>query len=253
MKLICICFLFVLFSCASQNQSNRPILLVPGAHFNQESFVLLTDELEKFRMHAKSLHFKKNLDVTLDDYARAVCAELKQIGKTLVLGHSQGGAVINQAYGICPEHFLGMIYVAATIPFPKEKPFALLTAADDEYYFKAVIEDKAAHYFKISDRNLFMQAFAQDANEMDLKKMLELMQDEPIGPSSTKINFHLENFQRLPKLVIHTVQDRVITYATQLKYAERIKNAKSTNINSSHLPMLTRPYELARTISAEFY
>jgi pimeloyl-ACP methyl ester carboxylesterase len=252
-KLNLIGLVFLLLSCASHNNSNRPILLVPGAHFNQESFELLISELDNFRMHAKAIHFTKNKDVTLDSYAKAVCEELGNIGKTLVLGHSQGGAVINQAYGLCPQHFLGMIYVAATIPFPQEKPFALLTAADDEYYFKAVTEDKKDLMFKITDRNLFMQAFAQDASEIELRKLLELMHDEPVGPSSSKIQFELTSFQKLPKLVIHTVQDRVITYATQIKYAERLKNAKTTHINSSHLPMLTRPYELARTISAEFY
>jgi pimeloyl-ACP methyl ester carboxylesterase len=243
----------ILLSCASHNNSNRPILLVPGAHFNQEIFESLISELDKFRIHAKAIHFNKNKDVTLDNYAQAVCEELSKIGKTLVLGLSQGGAVINQAYGLCPQYFLGMIYVAATIPLPQERPFSLLTLADDEYYFKAVVEDKKNQMFKIADRNLFVQAFAPDASELELRTLIEMMHDEPSGPSQSKINFKMDDYQKLPKLIIHTVQDRVITYATQIKYAERLKNAKITHINSSHLPMLTRPYELARTISAEFY
>jgi pimeloyl-ACP methyl ester carboxylesterase len=244
----------MMMSCAHKNKnSEKTILLVHGAHFAGESFTGLVDELEKFKIYSEVIQLKKHSEATLTDYANNVCEHLNKVGKTLVLGHSQGGAVINQAYGICPDKILGFIYVAATIPFPDEKPFALLTADDDEYYFKAVKEDMPAKMFKITDQMQFIQGFAQDAIEKDIAVLNKQMQDEPMLPSQTLVRFDLEQFQKTPKVVIHTVLDRIITLPTQKKYSERLKNTKITYVNSSHLPMLTRPYELARAISAEFY
>ena len=37
------------------------------------------------------------------------------------------------ALGICPKSIHGIVYVAAVVPFPGEKPFALLESNDESF------------------------------------------------------------------------------------------------------------------------
>jgi len=75
-----------------------------------------------------------------------------------------------------------------------------------------------------------------------------LIRDEPITPSKTKLSFDLEHFQHLKKFVISTQNDRIITFDTQKKYADRLQNTKFFDIKSGHLPMISHVHDLALLI-----
>src|SRR4051795_5203284 len=56
-------------------------------------------------------------DVTLDAYARKICATLaEQPEPVLLVGHSMGGVAITQAAARCPERIAKLVYVAAFLP-----------------------------------------------------------------------------------------------------------------------------------------
>src|SRR3954464_3403667 len=56
-------------------------------------------------------------DVTLDAYARKICATLaEQPEPVLLVGHSMGGVAITQAAARCPERIARLVYVAAFLP-----------------------------------------------------------------------------------------------------------------------------------------
>jgi len=149
MRFTLLLFISTLLSCSSAATSKPALVLVHGAHFDERSWDLLKNQMQGDRIYSLSL-FDQSEDpktLALDVYAKRVCDFVKDLGKVVLLGHSQGGAVINQAFGICPVNIKSLIFVAATIPFPGEKAFDLLEARDDEYYFSAISENKERVFF----------------------------------------------------------------------------------------------------------
>ncbi len=250
MRFALLLLISTLLSCSSAATSGPVLVLIHGAHFDERSWDLLKHQLSVDRVYSLSL-FDESEDqksLSLDVYARRVCDFVKDLGKVVLLGHSQGGAVINQVFGICPENINSLIYVSATIPFPGEKAFDLLEARDDEYYFSAIIENKKKEIFEIKDENLFIKGFAQDFDENQKVRLLKLIRAEPIKPSKTKLSFNIDRFQRLKKFVIYTKNDRIITFDTQKKYADRLQNTEFFDIQSGHLPMISYTHELSLLI-----
>jgi len=155
---------------------------------------------------------------------------------------------MTHAFGMCPELFKGMIFVAATIPLPNEKAFDLLSAPDDEYYFQAVQENKQSGFFEITDRQKFLEGFIPDGNLKMQEKVKTQMSHEPIAPSKEVVAYDLGGIKRIKKMAIITSEDRILTAQTQLKYAERLEGIQVEYIESGHLPMVSRPEELGELI-----
>jgi pimeloyl-ACP methyl ester carboxylesterase len=246
-----------LFSCSTVATSKVPIVFVHGAHFDARSFQELQLELSDKKSYTLNLFEKSEnaKSLSLDNYGERVCRFIKKFQeKVVLLGHSQGGAVINQAYGLCPESIKSLVFVAATIPYPGEKPFDLLEARDDEYYFSAIKKNKDKGTFEITDDQQFSEGFAPDASAEQKNKILKLIRNEPVAPSKSKLKFNLEMFQMIKKFVVLTKNDRILTLETQIKYASRLQNVETFEIESGHLPMVSSVQDLAlvlRTIQGD--
>jgi pimeloyl-ACP methyl ester carboxylesterase len=241
----------VIVSCSSAATSKSSLVLVHGAHFDDRSWDLIKKEWHSPRVYSLSL-FDRSEDpktLNLNIYAQRLCDFIKKKGQVVLLGHSQGGAVINQAYGLCPKNIKSLVYVGATIPFPKEKAFDLLETRDDEYYFSAISENKDKALFEIKNQDFFAEGFANDATENEKTSILKMVRDEPAEASKTKLSFDLESYQTLKKYVVLTKDDRIITFETQRKYADRLQNTEFFEIQSGHLPMISKPRDLVSITS----
>jgi pimeloyl-ACP methyl ester carboxylesterase len=254
MKFFIFCLSTLLISvtwAADSVSNNKNLLLVHGAHFSGSSFNKLKDHLYPLKVSTVTLFDRKDKpsNLSLYLYAQRVCEAVNKFdGQVSLLGHSQGGAVINEALGICGNKIAKLIYVGAVIPFPDEKPFSLLEARDDEYYFSAVSEEK--DLFVIKDPILFAKAFAQEADHDVLDSIVRMIRNEPVKPSGDLLTYKLEDLQNISKLVLITQYDRIITSVTQMNYAARLDNAQIVEISSGHLPILTKEIELADKVKA---
>lgn len=221
------------------------IIFVPGAHFDGDSFQELGSQFQK----SSAVNFKGLPG--LDAYTKELCKVIKASDDAVVLiGHSQGGAVMNHALGMCSKKIRALIYIAAVIPIPGEKPFELFKSRDDEFYFRGIQQDENSGFFKIINRDLFLEAFAQDSSNEQKKSIKRMMRDEPIGPSLSKVTFHRHLLDSIPKLVISTRHDRVISPETQKAYFDRIPDAEIRFIESGHLPMITKTNEVHAMINS---
>jgi pimeloyl-ACP methyl ester carboxylesterase len=244
MKLIAFMgILLVNLACASSASRQNPLVIIHGAHFDGRSFYKLTNELNDIETLAVDLPNAGEDAATLTSYAQFICSKISQ--KSDILVHSQGGAVVNHALGLCSEKIGKIIFVASTIPFPMEKPFALFGEEDDKHYFRGVTLNEERGMFEITSPEEFAQAFAPEAKA---KEVLALAKDEPMAPSEEKLNFSLKELQIRKKLIIITTEDKIITPATQMKYAARLQNAKIAKLQAGHLPMLVKPGELAQMV-----
>ena len=245
-------FISLLAIISFRGQAAIDIYFLPGAHFNGNIYYDLAayfpgSNVMSMPNHARFPTPEFNKSRTLKVYAESVCRFMK--GPSIVVGHSQGGAVLNQMLGLCPDKVKGIIYIAAAIPFPGEKPFDLLGSADDEYYLKAVVANEERGLFMIEDMAAFIEGFAHDASTGLKQRVGYIAINEPIAPSNSVLTFDLAKLQSIPKLAIKTAHDRIITPETQQKYLIRLKNVEIVEVASGHLPMITRPKELAAIIS----
>jgi pimeloyl-ACP methyl ester carboxylesterase len=246
-------FLLLIFLIAFSRiaSANTTIVFVPGAHFDGSSFKELAMKFPyshtiDFSLPSETEDIKK---ITLSDYANRVCDVVTASREDVVLvGHSQGGAVINHSLGLCPQNIRALIYIAAVIPLPGETSFMLFEPRDDEYYFQAVQQVEELGLFKVANPNLFVEGFSQDSTIEQGLIIRTLMRNEPIGPSKTKVEFKRKVFDSLPKLVVTTKNDRIITPKTQRLYYDRIQASQVLVLESGHLPMVTKVNELQRMI-----
>ena len=251
-------FLILISACSSREKKSQKIILVHGAHFDERVFTglkryfkdqALAIELPTSTQLGNSEDYFRRLN--LSNYASTVCEKLEAIrGKSILVGHGFGGAVINQAYGQCPKYFGKMVFIGATVPHPGETPYQLFTAQDKEHYLKAVTENEETFLFEVVDRYVFVDAFAPEASQEDRELIANISKPEPMAPTLSSVQFDLSSWQSLKKLMIITTADKIVSPETQRKFTIRMRNTQIKELDSGHLPMITMIDELGQLIEA---
>lgn len=247
MKFILIFATLFLVSCSStsKNPAQRTIVLIHGAHMDGSSWgqvkaILENNDQKVVAPNMPGRDNNKNVDLTT--YAQAACDQAPD--NSIIVGHSQGGAIANQMVGICPEKISKIIYVTAVVPLNGERPFDLMEKRDEKIYAKTVVfkKDRA----EPKNKRAFLRAMAQDFDYKTTKA--PAIYSEPTKVSGTVLKFESEDFDAIPKAYIFAETDLIITPATQKKYTDRTEFQETYTIVSGHLPMVTKPAALADVI-----
>lgn len=254
MKRILLASLLFLAACSHAPEKTQTvettqptIVLVHGSHSDGESWNLVKEKLgDKYPVLTPTLPGRKDSEnPTLQDQAQSVCDQIP--ARSVLVGHSMGGAVINQMVGQCPEKIMRLIYVTAVVPLSGEKPVQGLSAADQKEYMKAVKFEKRATprsaktYFQVMDATL-------DKKNLPTSRLYS----ESLAPTENPLKFDEAIFFKIPKFYIMATQDKVISLATQRKFIARTDMAQTGEINAGHLPQFSKPAEVAQAILQSF-
>lgn len=251
--------IFLLISCASQKLKVDNFVLVHDAHFDERSLLALERSIGP-KAHLVELPSRTKLGnaeefykkLSLNAYASEVCENVERLSGSIVLvGHGFGGAVINEAFGICPEKVTSFIYIGASIPFPGETPQSFFTLQDSEHYMKAVQDDEETGLADIVDWYNFIETYASDASEDQREYIKKIAKSEPLAPRSSRLRFDRSSYQSLPKLVLILGADKVTSPETQKRYALRLENSTVVVIDSNHLAPVTHTEDIG-TVIKEF-
>ena len=237
------------------------MILVHGAHFTAQSWATLQQRLgSDISSHAVELpgrndHLKPSA-VSLDISAASLCQFMGTIsGDKMLVAHSQGGAIVNAALALCPEESItDIVYITAVAPLNKTKVFSLLSEKDDEYYYSGVKYNESSDLLEISDMGNFAATFAQDANAAQKKTLAELAVNEPGPVGASKVKLNEDRFNQIDKYYVYAKEDKIISFESQKKIAATLALKGSYEVDSGHLPMLTKVDQLAdilRTIHAK--
>lgn len=239
-------------SCASQQVSSSPlaeellnIVFIHGSHFDNEAWEKILPEMKPhYRTQAINLIAREAHEVaTIQQMAQTVCLQVNS--PSAFVGHSFGGAVINEMVGICPEKISSIIYVTALVPLKGEGPFDAASKADEIGYKKSVrFTDRIYPRSKL----VFFKHMDPDLKANQLPK--SPLHSESLAIGAMKIDYDLEVFAKTPKAYIFAERDPIITIATQRKFTERSQITRTKTLNSAHLPMLSQPEELAAAIKS---
>lgn len=246
MKFLIAILSLALVSCTTTNKNpnQKTIVLIHGAHLDGNSWAAVKSYLEKHdqTVIAPTLPGRdNNKNVDIETYAQAVCDQAPD-GSVLV-GHSQGGAVSNEMVGLCPEKISKIIYVSAVVPLNGERPYDLMEKVDEKGYAKIVVFKKDR--VEPKNKRAFLRAMAPD---FDYKMKSPMIYSEPNKPAMTVIKFDSQDFDAIPKAYIYTEADTIVTLKTQKKYTNRTEFQETYSVVSGHLPMVTKPEALADLI-----
>lgn len=222
------------------------VLLIHGSFVDGASWDLLKNELEEsgFQVLSPSLPGRPEFrNVTLDEMVISACDSMSSNEKAMIVGHSQGGAVITQMLNHCPERIQTLVYLAAVVPLSGETPFQSLRKKDEKHFSKAVryLDDRV----EFRSRDQLLKNFEAD---IDLKKIDFQVYPEPAHPVGEALFYDTMLFSKVPKFYIHTLKDYVISYASQKDYVKRTRFVRTFKVSSGHLPMVMKPQYLAKII-----
>ncbi len=183
----------------------------------------------------------QNPTTSLEDDMTATRRAIERAGGNVVLvGHSWGGFVISQA-GNDPR-VKALVYVAALMPDNGETIPSLSAKAAAT---KLGTFLKPADGFITLSKEGVMQAFASDVSKAEQE--LIFATQPPASEAVFKAEASNVAWKQKPSWYIVATKDGAINPDLERMMAKR-GNAKTTEINASHVPMVSKPVEVLKVV-----
>ena len=227
------------------------IILIHGAWGNGASWAALVPRLAGHRVEALTLpgHARDeppSAEIGQPDYVAAVEDRLTGGPPALLVGHSMGGMVVAQVAARRPDLVTAAVFVAALLPRDGESLLDLVrhqAAPGVRDYVRpgpvagTTVLDPGAAAALFPDATpsaaaAAMSALSPQSNRGQTDKAV-------IGPG----------FAGVPKAYVFCSDDHVVTPALQRRMVEATPVEAEFTLVSGHMPMLTRPAELAAILN----
>ncbi|UYL07346.1 alpha/beta hydrolase [Bdellovibrio sp. SKB1291214] len=221
--------------------SAKTIVLVHGAFADGSTWEKIIPTLQA--AGHKVIAVQNPLTAMADDVASTTRTLTNQTEQVLLVGHSYGGAVITEV-GTHPN-VGGLVYVAAFAPeenqsvqdavsnYPVPPGFGELSV--DQFGF-AILTEKGMKEF-----------FAQDVSEEQKSIMFATQGPTFAGIFTSKLT--TAAWKAKPTTYIVAENDFMIQPDAQRDFAKRM-NATTISLPTSHVPMISKPAEVAAAILA---
>jgi pimeloyl-ACP methyl ester carboxylesterase len=174
-------------------------------------------------------------------YTKRAIAEAKT--PVVLVGHSWGGSVITEA-GM-DDKVKALVYVAAFAPNAGQTSAESVKAYPTPPGLQHPIAD-AQGFLKLSAQDV-TKNFAQDLPPAE-SNLIAITQGAVRGANFDEKLPHAA-WQSKPSWYIVAKNDRMIDPAAEREFAQKIK-AKTTELPTSHVPMLSKPKDVADVIIA---
>ncbi|MBN3947493.1 MAG: alpha/beta hydrolase [Nostoc sp. NMS7] len=226
-----------------QTSNSKPaIVLVHEAYADGTSWQHVIPLLEQDGYRVTAVQIP--LTSLADDVATTKRVINNQKGSVVVVGHSYGGNVITGA-AAGNSQVKALVYVNAFAPDVGEKTSDLNKKYAAPPISTAIVSD-AANFLYI-DRGKFHEFFAQDVSKAEARVMAATQ--KPIASAAFEQSVNEIAWKTIPSWFIVTQSDRAINPELQRFMAKRI-GARTTEVNSSHVPFISHPKEVAKVIEA---
>ena len=232
--------LLSLASVASSAPNKPSIVLVHGAWADGTSWSKVIPILERDGYYVTAVQIP--LTSIADDIATTKRVLDAQKGPVVVVGHSYGGAVITGA-AAGSKNVKSLVYVAAFAPDDNE-PLAAPGSKFAAPPLNATLAPDSAGFLYI-DRAKFHESFCQDVPESEARIMASTQ--KPLAGSAFGATVPVAAWKTIPSWYIVSSNDRAINPDLERFYARRA-HAKTTEIDSSHVPFLSHPKDVAKVI-----
>jgi len=164
-----------------------------------------------------------------------------QPGAVVAVGHSYGGAVITGA-AAGNSKVKALVYIAAFAPEAGEPVGAFLEKYPTA--LGAALRPDSAGFLTV-ERGRFRDLFAQDVPVVEARVMAAAQ--KPVIGDAFGASVPEAAWKTIPSRYMIARSDRAISPDLQRFYARRM-GARASEIDSSHVPFVSRPAEVARLI-----
>ena len=216
----------------------RNIVLVHGAFADGSSYAKVIPLLEAQGYRVTAV--QNPLTSLADDAAAARRAIALQDGPVILVGHSWGGMVISEA-GNDPK-VAALVYIAALVPEPGQATNDVLKPYPPTPGLSNVQPD-AEGFLSLTRRGID-EDFVPDLPARE--RALVFATQGPWHANALDDRVMTPAWQTKPSWYI-AVDDRMLPAEFEVAIAKRIK-ATTTTLDAGHVPMLSRPNEVARVI-----
>lgn len=223
---------------AAPKGTPRSIVLVHGAFADGSAWDKVVPMLEAKGYNVVAVH--QPLTSLASDVSATKRAISEQPGEVILVGHSYGGVVITEA-GNDPK-VVGLVYVAAFAPDAGQSANDLVKTAQPPVWLKQMQVDEG---FGRLPTATVVTEFAQDLPEGEVK--LLAAKQGPINTKNFDESVKTAAWRSKPSWYVRAANDRMIDPALQATMAKQIK-ATTTSLDSSHVPMLSKPKQVAGVI-----
>lgn len=217
----------------------KNIVLVHGAFADGSSWSKVAAILIKKGYHVTAV--QNPLTSVSDDVASVKRALALLDGPAILAGHSYGGAVITEA-GADPK-VVGLVYVAAFGPDVGETLNDSIHKYPPPPAFAHPIVDKQG--FLSLPEDSVVEHFVQDLPKPEARLVYAVQ--GPINAAGFDYKFPAAAWKTKPSWYIVAKRDGAIQPDLERFFAQRMK-ATTTELDSAHVPMLSRPADVARVL-----
>jgi pimeloyl-ACP methyl ester carboxylesterase len=224
---------------AQTAQPVKNIVFVHGAFADGSSWAKVIPILEAKGYNVTAV--QNPLTSFTDDVAATNRALALQTGPVILVGHSWGGVVITEA-GMDPK-VVGLVYVAAFAPDAGEVVSDIGKPYPPPPALAAPIVDKQG--FMSLSTDAFVKHFALDLPPAEARVLAAAQ--GPIIASAFGTKVSAVAWKTKPSWYIVSKRDQAIAPDEERFFAKRMK-ATTTELNTSHVPMLSKPQDVAAVI-----
>jgi len=249
-----ILLIFLLITTAGIYTSNaakirvKTYVLVHGAWQAPSGWQIVKTQLEKKGQRVITVQLPGHgndttaaAKLTMDTYIATVVNAINAIdGKVILVGHSMAGMIISGVAEQIPNRIEKLVYIAAYVPANGQSAYAI-SLLDKQSQLGAALIPSADKTLLDVKLNQVTNIFCQDAPTKVKKLVLAHYRAEPAIPFSNPVTLTGDNFGKVAKCYIQTLQDHGIGINLQNEMVKSAGITKVYKLNSGHSPFLSMP------------
>jgi pimeloyl-ACP methyl ester carboxylesterase len=218
------------------------VVLIHGAWADGSSWSAVIERLQAKGYHVTAPQFPETS--TEDDVARLRHVLARQIGPTVLAGHSYGGQIMT-ALGPDAPNVIGLVYVAAFGIDEGESLGALLGGGPPTPALaNLIVDEQGFGWLPEAD---FVGHFAADLDPVQARILCAVQQ--PISMGTFEYTMGEPAWKSLPCWYVVAANDEAIPPEAERQFAQRM-GATTVEVASGHLAMVTHPDTVVELIEA---
>ena len=195
-------------------------------------------------------------EVTLETYARHVCAVLDSLDSpAVVVGHSLGGLTISRTAELRPGGVAVLVYLTALLledgesfapavsadPEEVAAPGAIMNALETRTSWN--ISDDLSHV--VYKPELAQHRFYNDCSDDDVEWAKSMLVPQPVGPLVSPVRITDANYGQVPRVYLKCALDNAVTPEHAQRIYTALPCAQVITMQTGHSPFLSDPVGLA--------
>ncbi len=188
-------------------------------------------------------------EVTLKSYVDRTVEALDASDEPVYLvGHSLAGAVIGEAAERRPEKIKKLVYVCAFMLQNGESALGWSQSDEESIILQSLEMSEDQSTATVSDDGL-ENALYNDAPDEVVEAARKRLDNQSLEPFAAQATVTDENFGRVPRIYIETTRDRAVSNSVQRQMISNLPVEKIHTMDTSHLPMASKPEELGQNLN----